>query len=240
MNVKKTQGFTLVEMLVVIAIIAILAAALFPAISSAIEAARAVAVKNKGRGIWTAVTSANSEREIHDLSALWPGDLTNKTAVATIIGTSADNYFNYLLSSGNGTIELSSEDRIVGDLAPNMLIAPGISPAPATATSVAGYNAWHVFVISDTHPAEMPYLITRNVNATSVTFPSTPDDDTGQVTMAEVKPFGTKRAVWVTKGGSTTDARKILLRTNKVTPIAGSGQVPIFQASTTIPSGKTP
>ncbi|NLF85070.1 MAG: prepilin-type N-terminal cleavage/methylation domain-containing protein, partial [Lentisphaerae bacterium] len=54
----KIKGFTLVEMLVVIAIIAILAAALFPAISNAMDAARATAMKNKGRGIWAAILSA--------------------------------------------------------------------------------------------------------------------------------------------------------------------------------------
>ena len=56
---KKMTGFTLVEILVVIAIIAILASALFPAIQNAMGQAQATAMKTKGRGIWVAINSAN-------------------------------------------------------------------------------------------------------------------------------------------------------------------------------------
>ena len=72
MTLKNSKGFTLVEMLVVIAIISVLAAALFPAISNALSSASATALKQKGRGIWVAITSANMEREPLNLTALWP------------------------------------------------------------------------------------------------------------------------------------------------------------------------
>jgi len=221
MNVKKTQGFTLVEMLVVIAIIAILAAALFPAISSAIESARAVAVKNKGRSIWTAVISANSEREIHDMTALWAGDLIKKDSMTF---TDAEAYFNYLMSDGVtvSTIEAKIDNRVVGDLKPSMLTAPGITAiADGQAGSLAaGNNAWHVAKIEDSYPAEVPFLITRNVDTTKIAWANTSvkPDATDAVEMNAVDPFQGKRAVWVTKGGSTTDARKIIMRTGRINP----------------------
>jgi len=240
MNIKKTQGFTLVEMLVVIAIIAILAAALFPAISSAIDAARATAVKNKGRGVWLAIISANSEREIHDQPALWPKDLGN---LASFSGT-AELYFDFLMSGDDPTkIAPTASDRIVGDLKPEMLTAPGVTAlAAGKETLVQGtdpkqiHNAWHVVVIGDDAAAEMPFMITRNADvsllkwATEATLAS-PDTiaagSNDRITLnPDMKPFNAGRAVWVTKGGSTMDARQRMMTSARVVPILAPNVTP--------------
>ncbi|MCL1887345.1 MAG: prepilin-type N-terminal cleavage/methylation domain-containing protein [Kiritimatiellaeota bacterium] len=228
MNDQNKQGFTLVELLVVIAIIAILAAALFPAISSAIDSARATAVKNKGRGIWVAVMSANSEREIHDMCALWPGDLAdanNKGGISS--SSSAEDYFNFLMSDGDGNVAADAGDRIVGDLKPEMVTAPGIIALAGGGTKIAaGNNAWHVVYVKDQlHPAEMPFLITRNAKSGDIAYPSQADlEDTetagGKVTLdPSLKPFGKGRAVWVTKGGGTLDARQRMTKCALLVPL---------------------
>ena len=226
MKDQNKQGFTLVELLVVIAIIAILAAALFPAISSAIDSARATAMKNRGRGIWVAVMSANSEREIHDMCALWVKDLQDSGVYDP---ADAEDYFMYLMSDGSTppAYQKNAEDRTVGDLKPSMLIGPGIPAMSETAAtpSLTGRNAWHVFVFDDQAPAEMPYLITRNTDTSTITYATdgqAPEASAKVELDPELKPFGAKRSVWVTKGGSTTDARPILMRAGRVCPVVSS------------------
>ena len=197
----KIKGFTLVEMLVVIAIIAILAAALFPAISNAMDAARATAMKNKGRGIWAAILSANMEREPLNLGPLWPAELKGETG-------DSSKYFTYLLSDGENTTAVSgtSDDRLVSDLTPESLIAQGIQPHTGSG-SVADKNiAWRVAEISDTTPGEIPFLFSKNVEDNELQSAAN-ETDNARISLTEGKPFGKKRAVWVSKGGGIFDAR---------------------------------
>ncbi len=197
----KIKGFTLVEMLVVIAIIAILAAALFPAISNAMDSARATAMKQKGRGIWAAILSANMEREPLNLGPLWPAELKGDT------GDSA-KYFTYLLSDGEDTAEISgaSEDRLVSDLSPESLIAQGIQPHTGGGALEDKNIAWRVAEVGDTTAAEIPFLVSKNVEDNELVSASG-EDDTARLSLMEGKPFGRKRAVWVAKGGGVFDAR---------------------------------
>ena len=201
MNLKKmTQGFTLVEMLVVIAIISILAASLFPAISSAMDMARATALKTKGKGIWNAIRVANSEREPLGKSSLWPNDVDNSYISST------EKYFQYLLSDGKGTPTDTAEDRIVEDLSYDSVSAQGVP----TATSATEFNkehmAWRVGKVNESTPGELPFLVTKNIEGTS--FGCSGADDESKIPLNEEKPFGNKRAVWVTIGGATKDARR--------------------------------
>ncbi len=214
---KKYKGFTLVEMLVVIAIIAILAAALFPAITSAMNQARATAMKNKGRGIWLAITSANMEREPLGFPSLWPKELEDSENINTSV-----DYFNYLLSDGDNknTIVRDADARLVSDLTPEALIVQGV-PVANTASLSDENIAWHVGVVSDITPGEMPFLFSKNLSSTHTTIQgATGDDDSTRLTLdPEAKPFGNARAVWVNKGGGIFDARPRYMYTKVVVGI---------------------
>lgn len=217
MNLKKlAEGFTLVEMLVVIAIIAILASALFPAITNAMDQATSTALKNKGRGIWVAINSANMEREPLNLAKVWPSEAVKNKKCAD---KDSAAYFTYLLSDDatTGSICDEAEDRVVSDLTPETLIGSGIVVGSG---SIKNENtAWVVTDVGDNSAAEMPFLFTRNIKSTEIeAFNGDADDTTGatKIELQDVKPFGTKRAVWVTRGGGTLDARAKFLTNQQI------------------------
>lgn len=221
MNIKNSKGFTLVEMLVVIAIISVLAAALFPAISNALSSASATALKQKGRGIWVAITSANMEREPLNLGSLWPYECSVDTEAGSP-GTAVD-YFNYLLSNGTDT-KKSTDDvdlRVVADLTPDTLIANGVTAAKVGESLTKDNIAWGVVRIGDSTPSEIPFLISRNFKSeTSLTQQSTASATPLELDPT-VKPFNASRAVWVSRGGGTFDARKKYFT---VTQLMGLGE----------------
>ena len=172
MNLKKlTQGFTLVEMLVVIAIIAILAAALFPAISTAMDMARATALKSKSKGIWNAILVANNEREPLGKSPLWPEDVA-KNSTST-------EYFQYLLSDGDGTPTDVQDDRLVSDLSFDTFSAPGVVTAVSASEFDKDHIAWRAGKVGSKSPLDLPFLVTRNIEGDS--FSCSGPDDEGKV-----------------------------------------------------------
>lgn len=211
MNIKNSKGFTLVEMLVVIAIISVLAAALFPAINNALQTASATAMKTKGRGIWVAITSANMEREPLNKGSLWPKDLLDDPPQNVTLASSLD-YFNYLLSDGSGTTPTDEvELKVVADLTPDALIASGLTAGTLGTALTAKNLAWGVMQVQDGTPGEIPFLISKNYTDETALSQQSEENDADRLTLGgdngTAKPFGKTRAVWVTRGGGTFDAR---------------------------------
>ena len=212
MNLKKaTQGFTLVEMLVVIAIIAILAASLFPAIQSAMNQARATSLKTKGKGIWNAIVVANNEREPLGKYDLWPKTLKEKNKVSD----SSFKYWQFLFSTGNGTAQDDAELQLVQDLTTSSLSANGVTTAAKPSAMTKDNVAWLVSEVNDNSASELPFIVTRNANKTSSFSGSDgvgdeEDNDDGDILEldSETKPFQDKHVVWITVGGSSKDARR--------------------------------
>ena len=68
----KLSAFTLIELLIVIAVIGILAGMLFPAIKAVMNSAQGTRVANNGKQIVTAITTANIDREASSKGDIWP------------------------------------------------------------------------------------------------------------------------------------------------------------------------
>jgi type IV pilus assembly protein PilA len=204
MTFRKAKGFTLVEMLVVIAIIAILAAALFPQIQNAIDQARSTAMKQKGRGLWLGVVSANNEREVLSLGPVWPSELaaSENPPIATPLGT---DYFAALLKVkwADTAVATTQEDQLVSDAKADLFAGGSFNTAANGAVPTSANIAWRAFKASALSGGGDAFMVTKDFgNAAADCTTNT------AITLAASGPFKGRRIVWVTVGGGTFDARK--------------------------------
>lgn len=91
--IRSSRGFTLIELLIVIAIIGILMALLFPAVNSAIDAARRAQAKNDVTQLATAITAYETEY----------GRLPGSTGSSDSNGKVTQSFMDILTATGSGT-----------------------------------------------------------------------------------------------------------------------------------------
>ena len=171
MKKVSTKGFTLVELLVVIGILGILMASLFPAISSAMLNAKTTAMASNGRKLHQAITLANTSRETAGKgTTVWPktsqdqgaGDSSGEQDIGDMTFSSTTEWFKKLFDMENyGSTDRHAE---VEDLDLNVLSGSGV-PSVAGNTLEPKNIAWVVVAnIQDGIPDCIPVLVTRNVD----------------------------------------------------------------------------
>ena len=206
---KQKNGFTLVELLVVIGILGILMGALFPAITSAMLSAQTSALSMHGRNLYIGITQANVDRESHGRESVWPkknsetsggtgDDIADKT-----YSSSADDYFDDLFDMDNyGSTDWSP----FVDVDIKFLSGAGV-PAYKGNNTLKGCVAWKIVTdLTDDMPDVIPVLVSRNLSTDTFAKSSTLDtlSQTKQISQdsAFSQPFGKKASIVIHKGGS--------------------------------------
>ena len=208
-----TKGFTLVELLVVIGILGILMASLFPAISSAMLNAKTTAMASNGRKLHQAITLANTSRETAGKgTTVWPktqkdegaGDTSGEQDIGDMSFSSTTEWFKKLFDMDNyGSTDRHAE---VEDLDLNVLSGSGV-PSISGKTLEPKNIAWvAVANIQDGIPDCIPVFVTRNVDYKTLDS-SLAQYDGKTATRIEIgkgeysTPFQDKAWIIVRKGG---------------------------------------
>ena len=199
MSKKNQSAFTLIEMLVVIAIIATIAAFAVPALTSALTKGQMTGTMNNARQVYLAgYQMALDGSSNSDANLAWPGDYAAATGV-----TSVTKYVEKLIQN----------DYLKGGDLSKLLSAPGSActatvdntSSPPTVTSLAPKSAVKIYKVKDTDSSNTIYAATANY--TYNTALKTTD-----------APFGDKGFIIIHKGGDG-----VVLKKNNATAALGYG-----------------
>ena len=193
---------------------AILAGAMIPALSSAMQNANTAAISMKGRNLFVAILAANTEREALGRGNVWPktqpeeGADTAKDPLSGAV-SSASEYFTLLFDVAN--IKTSDQWKpYVSGVDLSVLNGEGVPAIPNGAKKIDPKNClWCVAAnITDEVPDCIPVLISANFNPELLL--SKWDGSSNSKEQLPIGPahgaskslFGDKMVVIVRKGGS--------------------------------------
>ncbi len=211
MTRKPSAGFTLIEMLVVISIIAIIAAFAVPTLTQALSKGQMTGTMNNVRQLYLAGQQMALDGATNsDSNYAWPGDYTGSSAIVTLA-----DYCGKLVS--NGYLN-------PGDLQ-KLLNAPGASCTVTSATDANG-----VATVTLSGKSGLKVYKVKEVDSSNVLFAVTSNYTYNAALTATGAPYGDKGFVVMHKGGDAG-----ILRKNQSTAANyGAGQAGINKFQSTV------
>ncbi len=210
MKKKISAGFTLIEMLVVISIIAIIAAFAVPTLTQALSKGQMTGTMNNVRQLYLAGQQMALDGATNsDSNYAWPGDYTGSSVITTLA-----DYCGKLVS--NGYLN-------PGDLQ-KLLNAPG-----ATCTVNSSTDASGVATVTLSGKSGLKVYKVKEVDSSNVLFAVTSNYTYNSALTATGAPYGDKGFVIMHKGGDAG-----ILRKNQATAAnygAGAAGINKFQST---------
>jgi prepilin-type N-terminal cleavage/methylation domain-containing protein len=205
MTKKSLAAFTLIEMLVVIAIIATIAAFALPAITGAMTRGQLAQAVSNARQIHLATFAMTTDgTQTGDAKYQWPGDLAANTTDPTVTVTTVLDFVTRLVDN---------DYLKAGDL--KVFATTGVTPWNGTYTKPADANSKGTFTNpafdGDKNCAFKIYLVTEKDAGNAIFLATKNFKDTGNSTTAidsQASPFGDKGFVIFHKGGDGTFYKK--------------------------------
>ena len=196
-NKTKLSAFTLIELLIVIAIIGILAGLMAGGISAAMDSAKATTIGNNGRNIVQAIMQSNNDRVASALSELWPR-VESKGTPKTF--TTSNAYFARLM-----------KNSLIDGIAFADFAGGGVAAAKDASELENGGCVWNALAGVAGLDSYAPFIWTRNLDLTEDDFEESKTDSLKDKLVATTNPFQAKRVVLVRKGGAMVDIKASLL-----------------------------
>jgi len=212
------SNFNLASLVVIVVLLGLLVAVLFPAVSGSMVSSNSTAVGCRGKDIYVAITAANTEREPLGLSSLWPQSnppTNNPIDIGQMNFTNSTDYFYALYDGANYGTE--KHDPYVKGFDYSKLAGAGV-PAHylGKCRLKPENNMWTIGKnVRDTMEDIVPVLVTRNLAAESLVTDLEVVSNRHLLFDQEWKtPFGQKYIVIVRKGGGIYTIRGKYARLN--------------------------